>query len=821
MAEITGTNGSETLTGTSGDDVIYGLGGSDQIRAEGGADTVYGGSENDNADGGLGNDKLFGEGGNDYLSGSQGDDQLDGGEGDDHLQGGLGHDTLQGGEGQDYLSGDEGNDILDGGAGSDNLSDGAGSNTLRGGAGEDYITASYIYTSGGNVDVVIEAGDDNDTVYFGASPTVSARVDLGTGNDKLTLSTLFYNGGTARVTLGAGQDRVTLQNASSSGFAIYNTATFADFATGAGGDVLDVKDYLAGALINWDGSNPFGSGGYLRLVQQGTTTLLQVDRDGAAGGSYGYQTLFTLENTTASNLNADHFSGFAPSGGSSDGQTITGTAASETLTGTAAGDVIYGLGGSDIIEAAGGADAIYGGVGNDSIAAGSGNDVLYGEAGDDLLDGGAGVDTAVFGGARGAYRLVYMGGDAARVSGIERLQFDDGTVVMPASLFDPMSRVTGTFGALNGAGGWYSANIFPRALADVNGDGRFDIVGFGEEGTYVSLGQANGTFGSQTLAVREFGTMAIAGTWTNQDRYPRTLADVNGDGRADIIGFGEAGTYVALARADGSFGGLTLALREFGAGATAGGWSSQGQFSRTLADVNGDGRVDIVGFGNAGTYVALGRGDGSFSDLTLAVQEFGAAPGAGGWSSQERYPRVLADVNGDGRADIIGFGDAGAYVALGGADGSFGALSLATAELGASPAAGNWTSQSQFARMAADVNGDGAADLIGFGILGTYVAINNGQGQFAPLTLAIEAFGTSAGAGGWANSDLYPRLLADIDGDGRADIIGFGADGVYVATAAAFDFAGSGTSGFLDPRGPDLTLASIAPPLDAQFITVG
>jgi hypothetical protein len=37
-----------------------------------------------------------------------------------------------------------------------------------------------------------------------------------------------------------------------------------------------------------------------------------------------------------------------------------------------------------------------------------------------------------------------------------------------------------------------------------------------------------------------------AGGWTSQDTYPRHLADLNGDKFDDIVGFGEAGTYVAL-----------------------------------------------------------------------------------------------------------------------------------------------------------------------------------------------------------------------------------------------------------------------------------
>jgi hypothetical protein len=37
---------------------------------------------------------------------------------------------------------------------------------------------------------------------------------------------------------------------------------------------------------------------------------------------------------------------------------------------------------------------------------------------------------------------------------------------------------------------------------------------------------------------------------------------------------------------------------------------------------------------------------------------------AGGWSSQNRYPRLLADINNDGKADIVGFADTGVFTSL-------------------------------------------------------------------------------------------------------------------------------------------------------------
>ena len=107
-----------------------------------------------------------------------------------------------------------------------------------------------------------------------------------------------------------------------------------------------------------------------------------------------------------------------------------------------------------------------------------------------------------------------------------------------------------------------------------------------------------------------------------------------------------------------------------------------------MTDVNGDGKADVVGFGNAGVYVSLATGDGNFSAPALKLSAFGGT--AGGWSSDDRYPRELADVNGDGRADIVGFGDAGVYVALADGSGGFGPIALRLASFGAGSSAGGW-----------------------------------------------------------------------------------------------------------------------------------
>ena len=396
-------------------------------------------------------------------------------------------------------------------------------------------------------------------------------------------------------------------------------------------------------------------------------------------------------------------------------------------------DILIGGNGDDTLIASSGDNQLFGGAGADQLFGGVGSDLLDGGNGDDFLDDGNGDN-------------ILQGGNT-----------DNSLEILPdfGSAFVADNYFTA------GAGWTTSGNV--RTLADVNGDGRADIIGFGNS-TYVALGQSDGTFGSAFVADNYF--TAGAG-WTTSGNV-RTLADVNGDGRADIIGFGNS-TYVALGQSDGTFGSAFVADNYFTAGA---GWTTSGNV-RTLADVNGDGRADIIGFGNS-TYVALGQSDGTFGSAFVADNYFTAGAG---WTTSGNV-RTLADVNGDGRADIIGFGNS-TYVALGQSDGTFGSAFVADNYF---TAGAGWTTSGNV-RTLADVNGDGRADIIGFGN-STYVALGQSDGTFGSAFVADNYF--TAGAG-WTTSGNV-RTLADVNGDSRADIIGFG-NSVFVSLSESPDNA--------------------------------
>ena len=333
--------------------------------------------------------------------------------------------------------------------------------------------------------------------------------------------------------------------------------------------------------------------------------------------------------------------------------------------------------------------------------------------------------------------------------------------------FQPMQRVIDNFGY--SAGSW-RVDRHPRVLADVTGDGRADIVGFGSAGVYVALSNGDGTFTEVGRVIDDF---AYDGGWRVElpgrlmqpggyavDRHPRVLADITGNGRADIVGFGNDGVWVALSNGDGTFQPAYRASRNFGADQSAGGWEG---LPRLLADVTGDGRADIVAISTGEMHVLLSNGDGSFQD------RYYLDPTLSGGSLEEENPVVVADITGDRRPDIVMINYLGVASALNKGDGSFQRERVVTRDFASrhyypdtQRFVGDWR-WGWHPRYVADITGDGRADIVGFGNDGVWVALSNDDGTFQPAYRTIGNFGADHSAGGWS-ADRYPRTVADLTG---------------------------------------------------------
>ena len=301
-----------------------------------------------------------------------------------------------------------------------------------------------------------------------------------------------------------------------------------------------------------------------------------------------------------------------------------------------------------------------------------------------------------------------------------------------------------------------------RLLADTTGDKTADIVGFGEDGVWISLNKGNNTFTKSQKVLSEFG---YASGW-RVDKHIRFMADIRNVGRCDIVGFGDAGVFVSQNNGNGHFSPATLVLKDFGCDQD---WRLD-RHLRFLADVTGDGFLDIVGFGEAHVYVCRNNGNGMFAPSQAVTNDFVCA----GWNWQiEKHPRILADLTGDGTVDIIGFADSGVYVSLNNGRGSFRPMTRVVDSFGINS---GWQVNKN-PRFIADLTGDKRGDIIGFGDANVHVSFNNGDGTFRQGESVLNNFCVQQG---WEVGQ-HPRFVVDLKDDGRADIIGFGSTGVFVS----------------------------------------
>ncbi len=300
---------------------------------------------------------------------------------------------------------------------------------------------------------------------------------------------------------------------------------------------------------------------------------------------------------------------------------------------------------------------------------------------------------------------------------------------------------------LGGAGGTFgtptqfSTGTSPRSVAagDINGDGKLDLVVANLSGpVVVLLGTGTGSFGaSQTVAT---------GSLTNGV----ALGDLDGDGKLDIVianrGNGTAG--VLLNRTA-----LNASTVSFAAQASP--VAGLNPRSITLGYLDGDATMDMVvpNSGSNNVSVMLGTGTGTF----------GAATNISTGSVARPYSAVIADVNGDGKLDLVtgNTGISSVGLMLGNGNGTFQSQVLLPVGTGDSDAV-----------AVQDVNGDGRPDVIAIDYINNTVNVllQNINGTFqAPQALAT---GTHPGF----------VTMTDVNLDGRPEIVvsNFGGDTVSV-----------------------------------------
>lgn len=311
---------------------------------------------------------------------------------------------------------------------------------------------------------------------------------------------------------------------------------------------------------------------------------------------------------------------------------------------------------------------------------------------------------------------------------------------------------------------------------DITGDGRNDVVSRDALGNFWAL-SSNGTT-SQIEFVKNWTT--------NTEWRDFHLADFDGDGAAEILGrnagngmwwgiervptgysntlvaqWGTAGDYLYVMtgafRAGNGIGLLTWDSYGDWWYSSVGATSTNQWVSRLeppvrysesyVADVNGDGMPDLVGYD-----AVRGNWWGLIHNYSGTHNRY-----LGHWNPRVAWEhRLFADLDGDGREDIA---------ARDPVSGNWWGI-LSSGGFSRGQKLSNWTTANAYQNvMTIDLEGDGKSEIVGRNSVGTWWSITGDGSGFTTRYLQ-----------GWTESWDWKNVTAvDLEGDGREEILGYSA----------------------------------------------
>lgn len=277
-------------------------------------------------------------------------------------------------------------------------------------------------------------------------------------------------------------------------------------------------------------------------------------------------------------------------------------------------------------------------------------------------------------------------------------------------------------------------------VADMDGDGHPDVVASGPHNVYISYGSSSGALDAPRLIQ------------TGGPIYTSKATDFDDDKFADVVAIGPSGLNFLHGKGDGTFA-PPVALQLPTGYTNLANNNLQNTNDLIVGDFNGDGNKDfLIPAGLfADNLLFFGNGAGSFAPAVVVSGSMLPAV-------TSYHTLVVADVNGDGKDDlvVVQATEIDAYLSHG--DGTFSLLASTFA---------NATNQNTAVAFA-DFNGDHILDAVVDLADHAIVLTGNGDGSFASTTTSVTI---PAISGLNEITNIVPLVATgDFDGDGKQDI---------------------------------------------------
>ena len=347
-----------------------------------------------------------------------------------------------------------------------------------------------------------------------------------------------------------------------------------------------------------------------------------------------------------------------------------------------------------------------------------------------------------------------------------------------------------------------NAFLYGVAFGDLDGDGKPDMIGVNRIAQTISV--LRNTSSTGTITASSFAAPLVIST----PNYPESvvLADIDGDGKPDIVAANPGNYSFSVLRNMASPGALTAA--SFAARADF----STSVYISSLAtgDLDGDGKPDVI-----------------VSNLysgTVSVLRNISAPGAVNAASfmgkidfaAGNYPRSLAisDVDGDGKPDIVVANERSNNVSV-----------LRNTAAFANINAASFAARADFPVGAnppgiavGDVDGDGKPDIVAANYGSSTVSVLRNTSTSGIVNTASFA----AKADFVTGTNPFSVVIGDVDGDGKPDLVTANSNANTISvlrnTAAPGNIMASSFSGKVDFSTSGYPLSVVTGDLDGDGI---